>query len=48
MRVLMQDLIQAAAEKGWSEYRTRLAVQDQVAGTFSFNNGPSIPTAKHT
>ncbi len=39
MRTLMQDLIQAAADKGWSEYRTHLAFQDQVAGTFNFNGG---------
>lgn len=38
MQALMQ-IIQAAAEKGWCEYRILLAFQDQVAETFSFSNG---------
>ncbi|KAJ1036468.1 hypothetical protein NDA13_000002 [Ustilago tritici] len=38
IRAMMKDLIDEAAKKGWSEYRTHLAFEDQVAGTFNFNN----------
>ena len=35
---MMKDLIDEAAKKGWSEYRTHLAFENQVAGTLNFNN----------
>lgn len=38
IRAMMKDLIDEAAKKGWSESRTHLAFEDQVAGTFNFNN----------
>lgn len=40
-RKAMKDfrtLIEVAAENGWTEYRTAPVFQDQVAGTYSFNN----------
>lgn len=33
-----RNLIHIAAEHGWGEYRTPVAFQDQVMGTYSFNN----------
>ncbi|KAK4498042.1 hypothetical protein PRZ48_010698 [Zasmidium cellare] len=35
---LITTLIQDAAERGWGEYRTHLAVMDQIAKTYSFND----------
>jgi hypothetical protein len=34
---LVQTLIKDAAEKGWGEYRTHLALMDQIANTYNFN-----------
>lgn len=34
---LIRTLIQECAEHGWSEYRTHLALMDQVADTYRFN-----------
>jgi FAD/FMN-containing dehydrogenase len=31
-------LIDDAAERGWGEYRTHLAMMDQIANTYSFND----------
>ncbi|KAM3524248.1 hypothetical protein NHJ13051_004632 [Beauveria bassiana] len=36
---LIKVLIQEAADRGWGEYRAHLALMDQVAGTYNFNNG---------
>jgi hypothetical protein len=35
---LIRTLIQDAAEHGWGEYRTHLALMDQIADTYSFND----------
>lgn len=35
---LIKTLIEDAAAKGWGEYRTHLALMDQIASTYSFNN----------
>ncbi|OQU99894.1 FAD binding domain-containing protein [Cladophialophora immunda] len=34
---LISTLVDDAAERGWGEYRTHLALMDQVAATYSFN-----------
>ncbi|RAH82718.1 aryl-alcohol oxidase [Aspergillus japonicus CBS 114.51] len=36
---LIKRLIADCAERGWGEYRTHLAVMDQVMGTYNWNNG---------
>ncbi|KAL5331845.1 hypothetical protein ACEPPN_001384 [Leptodophora sp. 'Broadleaf-Isolate-01'] len=36
---LIKMLIKDAAAHGWGEYRTHLAVMDQIAETYNFNNG---------
>jgi len=36
---LMRDLIREAAKEGYGEYRTHLLFADQVAETYSWNNG---------
>ena len=36
---LMKDLIDEGARLGMGEYRTHLALQDQVMGTYSYNDG---------
>ena len=33
-----KEMIDEGAAKGWGEYRTHLAIMDQVAGTYNFNN----------
>lgn len=35
---LIRTLIDDAAARGWGEYRTHLAVMDQIAQTYSFND----------
>jgi hypothetical protein len=38
-KCLMKDLIKEGARLGMGEYRTHLALQDQVMGTYSYNDG---------
>ena len=38
-RAVMERVIAAGAQRGWSGYRTAPAFQDQLAATYSFNNG---------
>jgi hypothetical protein len=35
---LIKTLIEDAAARGWGEYRTHLALMDQIASTYNFNN----------
>ncbi|KAL7765018.1 hypothetical protein ACKLNR_002934 [Fusarium oxysporum f. sp. zingiberi] len=35
---LICTLIDEPAQRGWGEYRTHLALMDQIAQTYSFNN----------
>ncbi len=35
----LRDMVDDAAALGYGEYRTHLALMDQVAGTYSWNNG---------
>lgn len=35
---LLKTLIADCAAHGWGEYRTHLAVMDQIAGTYDFND----------
>lgn len=39
---LISTLIDEAAKKGWGEYRTHLALMDQIAGTYNFNNNAQM------
>ncbi|KAJ4209719.1 hypothetical protein NW759_013363 [Fusarium solani] len=39
---LISTLIDDAARKGWGEYRTHLALMDQIAGTYNFNNNAQM------
>ncbi|KAJ5994679.1 D-lactate dehydrogenase, partial [Penicillium waksmanii] len=39
---LIETLIKECAEHGWGEYRTHLAVMDQVAETYDFNNNAQM------
>lgn len=39
---MISTLIADAAERGWGEYRTHLAVMDQIANTYSFNNNAQM------
>lgn len=39
---LITTLIQDAAERGWGEYRIHLAVMDQIAKTYSFNDNAQM------
>ncbi|KAG7148386.1 Vanillyl-alcohol oxidase like protein [Verticillium longisporum] len=41
-RWLTRQLIQDCAEHGWGEYRTHLALMDQIAGTYNFNNSSQM------
>ncbi|KAJ0309092.1 hypothetical protein COL516b_002990 [Colletotrichum fioriniae] len=41
-RWLIRQLIQDCAERGWGEYRTHLALMDQIANTYSFNNNAQM------
>ncbi|KAJ5350618.1 vanillyl-alcohol oxidase [Penicillium brevicompactum] len=36
---LIRTLIEDCAANGWGEYRTHLAVMDQIMGTYNWNNG---------
>lgn len=36
---MIRELAREAAENGWGEYRTHLALMDQIAGTYNFNEG---------
>ncbi|KAK4160364.1 hypothetical protein QBC43DRAFT_270712 [Cladorrhinum sp. PSN259] len=35
----LREMVDEAAEKGYGEYRTHLVLMDQVAGTYSWNDG---------
>ena len=35
---MIRTLIDDCAARGWGEYRTHLAVMDQIMGTYSWNN----------
>ena len=37
-RWLIETLIADCAAQGWGEYRTHLAVMDQIANTYNFND----------
>lgn len=39
---LIRTLIDDAARHGWGEYRTHLALMDQIAGTYSFNDNAQM------
>ena len=39
---LISTLIDEAAKRGWGEYRTHLALMDQIAGTYNFNNNAQM------
>ncbi|EXJ91673.1 vanillyl-alcohol oxidase [Capronia epimyces CBS 606.96] len=39
---LIRTLIDDAAKHGWGEYRTHLALMDQIAGTYNFNNNAQM------
>ncbi|KAJ4397695.1 hypothetical protein N0V93_001929 [Gnomoniopsis smithogilvyi] len=39
VHALIKVLIDDCAREGWGEYRTHLALMDQIAGTYSFNGG---------
>ncbi|KAK1727992.1 vanillyl-alcohol oxidase [Colletotrichum acutatum] len=41
-RWLIRQLIQDCAERGWGEYRTHLALMDQIANTYNFNNNAQV------
>lgn len=36
-RWVIRTLIKECAERGWGEYRTHLALMDQIANTYNFN-----------
>lgn len=39
---LISTLIDDAAKKGWGEYRTHIAMMDQIAQTYSFNDNAQM------
>lgn len=39
---LIRTLIQDCAEHGWGGYRTHLALMDQIADTYCFNNNAQM------
>lgn len=39
MHKLIRTLIDECAAHGWGEYRTHLALMDQIADTYNFNYG---------
>ncbi|OAG02247.1 vanillyl alcohol oxidase [Paraphaeosphaeria sporulosa] len=39
---MMKEMIEEAAAKGYGEYRTHLAMMDQIAATYSFNNNANM------
>lgn len=40
-------MIEDAAKLGYGEYRTHLALMDQVASTYNFNNGALMKYVSH-
>lgn len=41
-RELVRNLIKDCAEHGWGEYRTHLALMDQIADTYNFNDNAQM------
>ncbi|KIX00414.1 uncharacterized protein Z518_10553 [Rhinocladiella mackenziei CBS 650.93] len=39
---LISTLVDDAAKQGWGEYRTHLALMDQIAGTYNFNDNAQM------
>jgi FAD/FMN-containing dehydrogenase len=39
---LIRTLIDDAAKEGWGEYRTHLALMDQIANTYNFNDNAQM------
>lgn len=39
---LIATLVDDAAARGWGEYRTHLALMDQIAGTYNFNGNAQM------
>lgn len=39
---MIRDMIRDCAEQGWGEYRTHLALMDQIAGTYNFNDNAQM------
>jgi hypothetical protein len=39
---LIKTLIDDAAKEGWGEYRTHLALMDQIANTYNFNDNAQM------
>ena len=39
---LISTLVDDAAKMGWGEYRTHLALMDQIAGTYNFNDNAQM------
>lgn len=39
---LISTLVDDAAKEGWGEYRTHLALMDQIAGTYNFNDNAQL------
>ena len=39
---LIRTLIEDAAKEGWGEYRTHLALMDQIAETYNFNDNAQM------
>jgi FAD/FMN-containing dehydrogenase len=39
---LIRMLIDDAAKEGWGEYRTHLALMDQIANTYNFNDNAQM------
>jgi len=39
---LIRTLIADSAEHGWGEYRTHLALMDQIVETYNFNDGAQM------
>ncbi|TKA81772.1 Vanillyl-alcohol oxidase [Cryomyces minteri] len=41
-RALIRTLVADCAARGWGEYRTHLALMDQIAATYDFNDGAQM------
>jgi hypothetical protein len=41
-RWLIRTLIKDCAEHGWGEYRTHIALMDQIAATYNFNDNAQM------
>lgn len=39
---LIRTLVDDCAKRGWGEYRTHLALMDQIAGTYNFNDNAQM------